>query len=44
MAEREGFPACEYADYTLCCWEGHSTLCYTARGGKGKSDVRHPAV
>ena len=44
LAEREGFPACEYEDSTLCCWEGHSTLCYTARGWKGKSCVQHSAV
>jgi len=44
LAEREGFPAFENADCTLCCWEGHSTLCYTAHGSKGKSEVRHSAV
>ncbi len=27
LAEREGFAACEFADCTLCCWEGHSELC-----------------
>jgi hypothetical protein len=37
LAERAGFPACESADCTCCCWEGHSALCYTARGGKRKS-------
>ncbi len=44
LAEREGFPACEYADCTLCCWGGQSTLCRTARDWKRKSYVRHPAV
>ena len=44
LAEREGFPACEYADRTLCCWEAHSTLCYTAPGWKGKSDVRRQGM
>jgi len=28
----------------LFCWEGHSTLCYTAHGWKGKSDLEHPGV
>jgi hypothetical protein len=31
-------------DCTLCCWEGHSTLCYAARGCKGQTHVRHPSV
>lgn len=44
VAEREGFPACEYADCILCCWEGHSTLCTTARGWQRKNDIRHSAV
>jgi hypothetical protein len=44
LAEREGFPACENEDCTLCCWEGHSALCYTAHGWKDKSNIRHPAV
>jgi len=44
MAEREGFPACKYADCTLRCWEGQSTLCYTARGWKGKSYGQQSAV
>jgi len=44
MAEREGFPACEKADCTPCCWEGHSRLCTIARGWQGKSDIRHSVV
>ena len=44
MAEREGFPACEYAACTPCCWEGHSALCYAAYDWQGKSDIRHSAV
>ena len=44
MADREGFAACEYADSTLRCQEPHYTLCYTARGWKGKSYVQHSAV
>ena len=43
LAEREGFAAREYADCTLCCWEGRSTLCYTARGWQRKSYIRHSA-
>ena len=44
LAEREGFPACENADCTLCCWEGHSTLSYTAHGWNGKSYGQPSAV
>src|SRR5580658_502729 len=36
VAEREGFPACEYADCTLRCQEAHYMLWSTAHGPKGQ--------